>query len=228
MFDNLKQGNTAMSIYKQCPKCNINHSMNGRFCSRSCANSRGPRSDETRAKISKSVKANPSGCILDQTKAHRPIPKYQKIAAVCICCNKEFTKIENSTKKYCSSTCYHKSGNCGGYKPGTTGKKATEYEGIMYDSGTEAKFAKLLTEAKIEFIRNTETYFIYNETNKYYPDFYLPTYKAWVEIKGRYYYNDLIDPLKWSSVENLYIVWHDDLHVPNFGDPTGTQTPFSR
>lgn len=46
-----------MTIYKDCPKCGKSHTKNGKFCSRSCANSRGPRSEETKAKTSRSVRA---------------------------------------------------------------------------------------------------------------------------------------------------------------------------
>ena len=97
----------------------------------------------------------------------------------------------------------------------------------MYDSGTEAKFAKMLDEANIKFTRNMETFFAYGNDSKYYPDFYIPEFDIWVEIKGRYYYNKEIDPLKWASVDRLYVVWHDDLHIPDFGDAIGTQTRFS-
>jgi len=216
-----------MNISKQCPKCNTEHNMNGKFCSRSCANSRGPRSEETKAKIGKAAKANPSGCILDQSKAYRPKPKYKEITFICIHCAKEFIVRENKPKKYCSISCYRNSGNCGGYKPGTTGKAVTEYNGIRYDSGSEAAFAKLLDESNIQFIRNTKTFFIYDNTKKYYPDFYIPEYDCWVEIKGRYYYRESVDLLKWASVPNLHVVWHDNIHLPNFGDAIGIQTRFS-
>lgn len=46
---------------KICPKCNEKHTKNGTFCSRSCANSRGKMSDETKEKIRTWAKNNPRG-----------------------------------------------------------------------------------------------------------------------------------------------------------------------
>jgi hypothetical protein len=43
---------------KICPKCSKTHDKNGLYCSRSCANSRGIRSEETKLKISKGVKSS--------------------------------------------------------------------------------------------------------------------------------------------------------------------------
>ena len=39
------------TTYKSCTKCNNEHSKPGVFCSRSCANSRGPRSDDFKNKV---------------------------------------------------------------------------------------------------------------------------------------------------------------------------------
>jgi len=45
---------------KLCPKCNNDHSKPGIFCSRICANSRGPRSEEIKQKISRKLKGRPN------------------------------------------------------------------------------------------------------------------------------------------------------------------------
>ena len=39
------------NIYKQCPKCGAAHTKSGTFCSRPCANSRGPRTDDFKQKV---------------------------------------------------------------------------------------------------------------------------------------------------------------------------------
>jgi hypothetical protein len=41
---------------KTCPKCGSAHQKNGRFCSRPCANSRGPRTSKVKRKMSQSAK----------------------------------------------------------------------------------------------------------------------------------------------------------------------------
>jgi len=43
-------------LTKLCPKCNQPHQKLGIYCSRPCANSRGPRSEEFKSKVSKKLK----------------------------------------------------------------------------------------------------------------------------------------------------------------------------
>ena len=40
---------------KKCPKCNKDHEKPGKFCSRSCANSRGPRTEDFKRKVSEKL-----------------------------------------------------------------------------------------------------------------------------------------------------------------------------
>lgn len=88
---------------KNCPKCNTPHSKPGIFCSRSCANAR-VHSTETRAKISKTAKANPHGVILDQSKRGRM--KRSGTYAICPTCSEEFYRYPGEQdKKYCSRKC---------------------------------------------------------------------------------------------------------------------------
>lgn len=44
---------------KICPKCLEQHNKQGIFCSRKCANSRGPRTDEFKIKVSQKLKGRP-------------------------------------------------------------------------------------------------------------------------------------------------------------------------
>ena len=41
---------------KICPKCHTSHTKSGVFCSRTCANSRGPRTDDFKQKVSAKLK----------------------------------------------------------------------------------------------------------------------------------------------------------------------------
>jgi len=74
-----------------------------RFCSYSCASSRGPRSDETKEKQRKWAKTNPRGIVAVNIEK----PKFTKIKLTeCALCNKLFWKKKYSTKKYCSDSCF--------------------------------------------------------------------------------------------------------------------------
>lgn len=70
----------------------------------------------------------------------------------------------------------------------------------------------LFDECGIPWVRNVSEYFLYNTTKKYYPDFYLPAHDVWVEVKGKYYFR-ANDMLKWSTVKNLHVVWHDSISL---------------
>ena len=62
-----------------------------------------------------------------------------------------------------------------------------KYKNINFDSRWEVEFAKFLDKKDLKWIRNTTMYFEYiwkNKKHKYYPDFYLPDFDIFVEIKG--------------------------------------------
>jgi hypothetical protein len=63
----------------------------GRFCSKSCANSRGPRTDEFKKKIHLAFK----------------IKRLSPITCVCKICNSSFSQ-KKKTQKYCSRLCARK------------------------------------------------------------------------------------------------------------------------
>lgn len=69
------------SIMKNCPKCNTPHSKSGIFCCRSCANSRGKRTEEFKQKV--------------RSKLQKPVNS-------CRNCGKPTT---SSIKFYCSILC---------------------------------------------------------------------------------------------------------------------------
>lgn len=59
----------------------------------------------------------------------------------------------------------------------------TKYNGQIYDSRLEAKYAIIFDEMGIEYYYHTETFQLEDGT-KYEPDFYLPKYDCWFEVKG--------------------------------------------
>jgi hypothetical protein len=60
--------------------------------------------------------------------------------------------------------------------------KVTEYNGILYRSRTEAKWAVILDELDIQFEYETKMFNLIS--GNYLPDFWLPIQQAWIEIKG--------------------------------------------
>lgn len=78
-------------------------------------------------------------------------------------------------------------------------------------SGSELNFAKFCDSNEIVWIKNSKAYFDYvgvdEKKHRYYPDFYLPFYNVWVEIKGKYYADiDENVEIKKSLIKNyLYI-----------------------
>jgi hypothetical protein len=73
-----------------CPKCNKEHEKPGKFCSRSCANSRGPRTEDFKRKVSEKLKIYP-----------------EKIYN-CEICNQEFKKSSKYKNRFCSLICLRK------------------------------------------------------------------------------------------------------------------------
>ena len=170
---------------KLCPKCNSIHSKPGTFCSRICANSRGPRSETTKAKQSAANKAYIATLSNEQKSAktdtlrfaspnHRCGP-YTKIKLrQCSNCNKEFwsnnlhTVSLNTT---CSDYCFL------AIKRKNKAGKDTVYNDEVYDSNWEVLFATWLDQQSIIFTRPTTHIQWIDSTGKsrkYFPDFYIP------------------------------------------------------
>lgn len=85
-------------------------------------------------------------------------------------------------------------------------------------SGSEKQFAELCDKFSIKWVKNSTIFFTYanknNKESKYYPDFYLEEFDIWVEVKGKYYFDEINDPLKWKAVKNIEIIWADDIKLP--------------
>ena len=79
---------------KQCPKCGNQHNKPGTFCCRSCANSRGPRTEEFKEKVRKKLKGR-KGKIL-----------VERIQQECEFCSQLFEKRKTSKQKYCCRECF--------------------------------------------------------------------------------------------------------------------------
>ena len=82
------------------------------------------------------------------------------------------------------------------------------------DSGAELAFARLCDKHRIKWVKNSTIFFEYSPGKKYFPDFYLKDYNAWVEIKGKKYYRE-DDPVRWAAVQNHSVIWSTDIKLPD-------------
>jgi DNA-directed RNA polymerase subunit RPC12/RpoP len=92
--------------------------------------------------------------------------------------------------------------------------KLVEYKCIQFHGNWEVEFAKFLDTHNIEWERNTQKfeYLFENKTHYYTPDFYLPRFDLFVEIKG---YPTQRDFCKWNDFPNdkrLNIYFGDELY----------------
>ena len=152
---------------EKCPECKAFHT-NPKFCSSSCSasynNKKRERSEETKGKISDSVK------------------KYYKENPQAINEKRDFTR-----------------------------GKGQEYNGVYLHSSWEVAYAKYLDSNGINWERpkNGFDYFFEGKNRLYYPDFYLPKEKTYIEIKG---YKTEKDEAKWNQFsEDLKVLRKDDL-----------------
>jgi hypothetical protein len=158
-----------------CPKCNVNHTKPGKFCSRSCANSRGPRTEEFKQSVSKKLFGRKG--ISNVNKGRYLV---ERITTKCLQCKIEFfTKITKPTK-YCSNDCWRQ--QSGGYRPGSGRSKSGYYKGIYCGSSYELCWVIYNIDHGTKFERFSGV--IENAELKYYPDFILDDRKTIVEIKG--------------------------------------------
>lgn len=98
--------------------------------------------------------------------------------------------------------------------------RTIEYHKEKFQGSWEVNFAKYLDAKDIKWIRPTEKFdYIFNNTVcKYLPDFYLPDYDLYIEIKG---YPTERDFAKWNSFPNdkkLDVYFGDELLKLNIVD----------
>jgi DNA-directed RNA polymerase subunit RPC12/RpoP len=155
-----------------CEKCKCEHDGNfgtGRFCSRSCANSRGPRTKEFKKKVSNKLKGN------------IPWNKDKIIAQVekrtCPTCNSVFEAKQSSKRIFCKGKC---NPNWGGYREGSGRAKTGYYKGIYCGSTYELAWVIYQIDNNLPF--NRFEGFIEGNGIKYIPDFIVNN--RIIEIKG--------------------------------------------
>ena len=196
----------------KCIVCNAD-TYNPKFCCHSCSASftnsaRGARSPNTKAAISNKLQG------------------YGKFTAILFCkceiCNADFlwNSISKGSKRHCTNEkCFSqfkhnvKKGKTGGFRKNSTRVHRSIYKDQQMDSGAELAFAQLLDKHNIVWQKNSTIFFEYMPGKRYYPDFYLPDYNQWVEIKGKKYIrND--DSIRWAAVPGLEVIWSHDIKLP--------------
>ena len=149
---------------KTCPKCNTTHNKSGTYCSRTCANSRGPRTEEFKEAVQKQLRKNFLSCI--------------------VCGN-----LTERKRKTCSDKCltaYHIANpppkTPGGYRPGSGRSNSGYYKGIYCGSTYELCWVIYSLDHDIKFTRFDSL--LEKDGLKYYPDFLLADGKTIIETKG--------------------------------------------
>lgn len=212
---------------KLCPKCNTSHSKPGTFCSRVCANSRGPRSDETKIKqsianknylagLSAEEKFNKNYNLYSSSPNNFASGPYTKIRLrPCSYCKKVFWSNNANTVGYnttCSDHCFLavKRKNASGNK--------TEYNGELYDSNWEVIFAKWLHELNITFIR-PQDHIPWTDSNgnkrKYFPDFYIPQLNLYVDPKNKFCIIDQKEKLDYVC-NNINLIYGELSYIKEY------------
>lgn len=203
-----------------------------RFCSRSCANSRGPMSEEDKEIRRKNALKNPTGWAKDPVafgQLGRDVqPRFnniQKEERACLNpkCSNTFTvhlnRKQHIEQKYCSTDCRVECSEFGGYNSNSTIKHRSIYKGYQMDSGAELYFAKIMDKLGIKWIKNDNSwrkffYFIFNgKKGKYYPDFYLPQANIWIEIKGRRYIRQGDEERRASVPQEIFLLISNDFAI---------------
>ena len=206
-----------------CPRCNkefiptIKHNYTTKYCSRSCANTQGKRTNEFKEKVRKKLigRSVPKEQVYKSIVSRGFIPKALVPNTVCIICSSD---TGSKTRKTCSDSCFkllkklnsQQNKNCGGQKH-THRSIITNIknENFVVESSYEVKLAADLNENNIYWVRPEP--FIYTDKNnhqrRYYPDFYLPEYSVYLDPKNDFLIKTDLDKIfRVQKANNLKII----------------------
>jgi hypothetical protein len=191
LYEHLKKQVTRVCARESCIESFVTHQADPkRFCGRSCSasasNTGRKRSLATRSKISKSLTGRPTftengiprrGSIL--------VPRVEKVCANHYC-KSLFTFERYKNRLFCSTSCAIKTI---GSRP-TSAKASRGKSGIRPDidgesnfhSRWEANIARWYTFLRVEWVYEPKSFDIGNQM--YTPDFYLPEFDMYVEVKN--------------------------------------------
>lgn len=203
---------------KTCPKCNEEHNKNGRFCSSQCANSRGPRTDEFKNKVSLKLKGKnytTPESIKQSILSRGRTPHIELPNTICLICDKD---TNTKHRKTCSNKCLtqfkkivsQQNSNCGGQKH-THREKIMNLKGEIFiaESSFEVKLSSILNSLQIDWIRPKFIWYKDKNDNKrrYYPDFYLTDFDLYLDPKNDYLIKTDIDKIiRAAKSNNIFII----------------------
>lgn len=204
-------------LVKICPKCSSAHVSKGRFCSRKCANSRGPRTEDFKQKVrSKLVGVNhhSDDSILRGILSKGLQPSSTKPNTFCVMCGED---TNTKHRKTCSETCYsqlirmqsQRHPNCGGQKH-THRSTITNLKGESFtsESSYEVMLSAIFNSLNVLWVRPDFVWYTDSKGRKrrYYPDFYLPDFDIYFDPKNEYLIKTDIDKINRASEENNILV----------------------
>jgi hypothetical protein len=146
-----------------------------KFCSSSCSakfnNSGRTHTEETREKISNSVKTNPSGFAKSKLGGKHLLGVKTAPRKPCICptCGSTFIQRQTEYRVFCSMGCVKK----GGFRNGSGRAKTGYYQGIYCGSTYELAFLIWNLDHNVPIKRCEKSFeYTYEDTvHNYYPDF---------------------------------------------------------
>ena len=176
---------------KICPKCNKEHNQSGKYCCRSCANSRDMSSRIGIKCPDEWVEKNKKGLKKYWSKEENRKKQSERMKKVVLKHPESYSK-------------QNVSGRVKMYEVMST-KGKTKVKGTW-----ELKVAEYLNENGIEWTNEITPipYMWENNWHLYFPDFYLISSGKFIEVKG---YKTERDEAKWSQVSNLIIIEKKDL-----------------
>lgn len=183
---------------KKCPKCQQEHSKPRDYCSRSCANSRGPRTNEFKQVVGAKLRRLHK-CVVCGIEYKRSSPNSRTCSKVC-----RDIKFNQSMKANHSN---HKP--IGGLRPHSGRGKCGWFDGMYFASTYELAFYLYMKRiTKVERCPFVYEYWWQGKLLKYYPDFLVDG--IIIEIKG--FHTPQVDA-KVSSVKDkpIKVLYRKDL-----------------
>jgi ribosomal protein L40E len=212
---------------KICPKCNAIHTLKGTYCSRKCANSRGPRTEEFKEKVRsklKGVNHHTEEGIIQGILAKGLFPSSLKPNTHCVVCSKD---TGTKRRKTCSEYCYRRlikmqsqtHPNCGGQK-NTHRSKIMNIKGDVFiaESSYEVMLSEIFNSLNMLWVRPDFVWYTDSKGSKrrYYPDFYLPDFDIYFDPKNEYLIKTDIDKINRASKQNdifIIVIGIDHINV---------------
>jgi hypothetical protein len=172
------------------------------------------RTEETKRKISIAIRERVR---LNPEKFNRS--KKEKLIKFCLNCNSKMSLRPSDVKKFCSLKCREESikngylkGKAGGIREGAGRSKSGWYKNYYCNSSYELAWVIYSLDNGIVFERNKDGFEYVNSKgfkSNYYPDFYLPESKTYIEIKG--YKEKEFDNKHNSFKEKIIVVNKQDI-----------------